>query len=212
MICYQPRKRNIFAKGYRQPLQQTARRANHREPLSCPGRDAANFTLLCRAGPISTPAKWTPDQQRTRYSASKTRVNVLKALRSIRGTAGAPPESPDETQRQAINENPATAAECARCADGGFFCAGVSGCSRRSSLRGSTSAGPASTAGCRRSASLARRTRSCDRAALDIAFELQFKTTQPSTNAGGATYCALPLVSWAFCWSSFSSARSGGPV
>jgi predicted transcriptional regulator len=32
---------------------------------------------------------WTPDQQRTAHNASKTRVNALMALRSIRGTPSA---------------------------------------------------------------------------------------------------------------------------
>src|SRR5258708_35978954 len=42
-----------------------------------------------RAGTHMHPGRWTPDRQRTTpqvHSASKTRVNALMALRSIRGT------------------------------------------------------------------------------------------------------------------------------
>jgi hypothetical protein len=55
--------------------------------------------------PFGRQARWTPDQQRTtpqRHSASKTRVNVLMALRSIRGTAAYParvPPVPDAVRR-----------------------------------------------------------------------------------------------------------------
>jgi hypothetical protein len=38
-------------------------------------------------------------------------------------------------------------------------------------------------------------------------FQLQSKK---QGNRGGAIYCALALVSWAFCWSSFSSAAFRG--
>ena len=61
-----------------------------REPLSCPGRGAAFFTLLRRAGTHSR-ASGTMDpgsaaHHAASHSASKTRVNALLALRSIRGT------------------------------------------------------------------------------------------------------------------------------
>jgi hypothetical protein len=59
---------------------------------SCPGRGAAYFTLLRRAGTQSRPSR-TMDpgsaaHHAASHSASKTRVNALMALRSIRGTSG----------------------------------------------------------------------------------------------------------------------------
>ena len=53
----------------------------------CPGRGAALLALLRRAGTHRRPA-WSmdPGSAAHRHSASKTRVNALMALRSIRGT------------------------------------------------------------------------------------------------------------------------------
>src|SRR6266851_8790343 len=61
---------------------------------SCPGRGAALFALPRRAGTHSR-ASATMDpgsaaHHAASHSASKTRVNALMALRSIRGTTGAP--------------------------------------------------------------------------------------------------------------------------
>jgi hypothetical protein len=50
--------------------------------------DAVQRPSRCSAepGPGSTPARWAPGSAAHRHSASKTRVNALMALRSIRGT------------------------------------------------------------------------------------------------------------------------------
>ena len=56
---------------------------------SCPGRGAASFTLLRTAGTHVDTGAVDPGSAAHRHSASKTRVNALMALRSIRGTTGA---------------------------------------------------------------------------------------------------------------------------
>ena len=82
-------------KKTRQPCREAARRANHliaaRAHSSCPGRGAAPFALLRRAGTQSRPSR-TMDpgsaaHHAASHSASKTRVNALMALRSIRRTS-----------------------------------------------------------------------------------------------------------------------------
>jgi hypothetical protein len=93
-------KGNIFRKirnKTRHACRQTARRANHLTAASANSArvpDAVQRSSRCSAepGPMSTRARWTPDQQRTTpqvHSASKTRANALTALRSIWGTIGA---------------------------------------------------------------------------------------------------------------------------
>src|SRR5205807_1188209 len=57
---------------------------------ACPGRGAAFFTLLRRTGTHGPECNLDPGSaahHAARHSASKTRVNALMALRSIRGTA-----------------------------------------------------------------------------------------------------------------------------
>ncbi len=87
----------VFAKETRHPCQKTARRANHRTGgeskfHSCPGRGAAPFALLRRAGTHSrssgTMDPGSAAHHAASHSASKTRMNALMALRSIRGTSG----------------------------------------------------------------------------------------------------------------------------
>jgi hypothetical protein len=53
--------------------------------VSCPGRGAA-----CNAAPQSRDLQWAPALQR--HSVSKTRVNALMALRSVRGTISGYPK------------------------------------------------------------------------------------------------------------------------
>jgi hypothetical protein len=72
---------------------------------SCPGRGAASFTLLRRAGPIVTVARWTPAQQRTaaRCAASGERCGAVGGLsdESDEGNAERPhfARVPDAVQR-----------------------------------------------------------------------------------------------------------------
>jgi hypothetical protein len=55
--------------------------------LSCPGRGAAFFTLLRRAGTQALQVRSDgPRISSAPHSVSKTRVNALVALRCIRGT------------------------------------------------------------------------------------------------------------------------------
>jgi hypothetical protein len=82
--------------------------------ISCPGRSAAFFTMHRRAGTQGdAECKMGPGSathHAARHSASKTRVNALMALRSIRGTYPHPC-SKFETQLCDL------AARCARAVD-----------------------------------------------------------------------------------------------
>src|SRR5713226_6519072 len=58
-------KRKYFCKGDSTQNCPTGKSPRRREPLSCPGRAAALFALLRRAGTHIDAARWTPAQQRT---------------------------------------------------------------------------------------------------------------------------------------------------
>jgi hypothetical protein len=64
----------------------------------CPGRGAAFFTPLRRAGTYGYGSILDPGSAAHRHSASKTRVTALMALRSVRGTPNLYPEERSAAQ------------------------------------------------------------------------------------------------------------------
>src|SRR5229473_2585807 len=78
-------KRKYFCKGDSTQNCPTGKSPRRREPLSCPGRAAALFALLRRAGTHIDAVRWTPAQQRTaaRCAASGERCGPAGGLSDV---------------------------------------------------------------------------------------------------------------------------------